>query len=204
LEHVFVETNWLVGCLAPAHHKVHAAIELLDKAKRGEVTLHLPAICIAECHRPIRDKFQVRLEADRVRKFLLWAKSNGNVEPQQEETVRRILDQMESLVKRDLERLADSLNDLLAQKGVEVFHLEEEMWLRTTELSHLGLQLQPFDQAILASILVKSEMLKKQGVNRFAFCEAIPTFSPGTRLERQRSHWRGYMMTLGFGCTEIF
>ena len=111
---------------------------------------------------------------------------------------------MESLVKRDLERLADSLNDLLAQKGVEVFHLEEEMWLRTTELSHLGLQLQPFDQAILASILVKSEMLKKQGVNRFAFCEAIPTFSPGTRLERQRSHWRGYMMTLGFGCTEIF
>jgi hypothetical protein len=178
LEHVFLETNWLVGCLAPAHHKVFAALELLERAKKGEVTLYLPAICVAECQRPIREKFQVKLEADRVRKFLLWAKSNGTVEPDQEETVRRTLDQMEALVKRDLDHLANSLKDLCAQKGVEVFHIEEEMWLRTTELSHLGLQLQPFDQAILAAILVKAEMLQKQGVDRFAFCEADSDLQP--------------------------
>jgi len=178
LEHVFVETNWLVGCLAPAHHKVFAAERLLDKAKNGEITLHLPAICVAECQRPIREKFQVKLEADRVRRFLLWARSVEAMEPDQEETVRRTLNQMEGLVKRDLARLVDTLKDLCAQKGVEIFHIEEEMWLRTTELFYLGLQLQPFDQAILASILVKDEMLQRQGVVRFAFCEADSDLQP--------------------------
>lgn len=173
-----METNWLVGCLAPAHHKVFAALGLIERAKNGEIVLHLPAICIAECQRPIRDKFQVKLEADRVRKFLLWAKSNAIMKPDEEETVRRTLDQMEGLVKRDLDRLADSLKDLCAQKGVEVFHVEEEMWLRNTELSHLGLQLQPFDQAILACILVKAEMLQLQGVVRLAFCEADSDLQP--------------------------
>lgn len=80
MEHVFVETNWLVGCLAPAHHKVPAAVELLEKAKRNEVRLYLPAICVSECKRPVCEKFQVKLEADRVRKFLLWARSNEAIE----------------------------------------------------------------------------------------------------------------------------
>jgi hypothetical protein len=178
LEHVFVETNWLVGCLAPAHQKVFAALGLLEKAKNGEIRLYLPSICIAECQRPIRDKFQVKLEADRVRKFLLWAKSNGSIEPDQEETVRRVLDRMEGLVKRDLDRLAGALNDICAQGGVEVFHIDEEMWLRNTELSHLGLQLQPFDQPILSSILVRAENLRKHGADRFAFCEADSDLQP--------------------------
>lgn len=179
MRHVFVETNWLVGCLAPAHHKISAALELLESSKSGEVRLYLPAICVAECQRPIRDKFQVKLEADRVRKFLLWARSEKVIAPSEEETVRRTLDQMEGLVKRDLDRLNEALNDVCAEGGVEVFHMEEEMWLRTTELSHLGLQ--PFDQAILGSILVKAEMLRKQGVESFAFCEADSDLQPWDR-----------------------
>jgi predicted nucleic acid-binding protein len=181
LQHVFVETNWLVECLAPAHHKEPAALDLLDKAKNGEVTLYLPSICLAECQRPIRDKFQVKPAADRVRKFLLWAKSNGTIESVQEETVRRTLVQMESLVKRDLDHLVDALKDLCCQKGVEVFHIEEDMWVRTTELSYLGLQLQPFDQAILASILIKAEKLQKQGLAGVAFCEVDSDLQPWDR-----------------------
>jgi hypothetical protein len=41
---------------------------------------------------------------------------------------------------------------------------------RCADLSHLGLQ--PFDQAIMASILVKAERLNNSGIERFAFCEA--------------------------------
>jgi hypothetical protein len=113
-----------------------------------------------------------------VRKFLLWAKSNGTIESVQEETVRRTLIQMEVLVKRDLDHLVDRLKDLCAHKGVEVFHIEEDMWVRTTELSYLGLQLQPFDQAILASILVKAEKLQKQGIVSAAFCEVDSDLQP--------------------------
>jgi predicted nucleic acid-binding protein len=156
VQYVFVETNWLVGYAAPAHQKVYAAVDLLKKANRGEIRLYLPSICLSECRRPIREKFQVRSEADRVRKFLLWAKRENIVEAATDETVRQTLDQMESLVRRDLDRLNDSLENLRSERGVEIFNLNEDMLERCAGLSHLGLQ--PFDQAIFASIIVKAEI----------------------------------------------
>lgn len=180
MQHVFVETNWLVGYAAPAHQKVYAAVDLLKKANRGEIQLYLPSICLSECRRPIREKFQVRLEADRVRKFLLWAKGENIVEAAADETVRRTLDQMENLVRRDLDRLEDSLENLRSERGIEIFNLNEDVFERCAGLSHLGLQ--PFDQAILASILVKAEILKKDGIGRFAFCEADSDLQPWDKL----------------------
>jgi hypothetical protein len=177
---VFVETNWLVGYAAPAHQKVYAAVDLLKKANRGEVQLYLPSICLSECRRPIREKFQVRLEADRVRKFLLWAKGARIVEAAVDEIVRRTLDQMESLVKSDLDRLSDSLENLRSERGIEIFNMNEDMLERCAAVSHLGLQ--PFDQAILASILVKAETLRKDGIGRFAFCEADSDLQPWDKL----------------------
>jgi predicted nucleic acid-binding protein len=176
VRHVFVETNWLVSYAAPAHQKVYAAIDLLNKANRGEVQLYLPSVCIAECRRPIREKFQVRQEADRVRRFLLWARQNDVIEVATDHVVRRTLDQMESLVKRDLDRLNDLLRELRNQPGLEIFNLSEEMLERSAELTHLGLQ--PFDQAILGSILVKAEALKKAGIEGLAFCEADSDLQP--------------------------
>lgn len=180
MEHVFVETSWLVGYAAPAHQKVYAAIELLKKANRSEVRLYIPSICLAECRRPIREKFQVRLEADRVRKFLLWAKESKIIDVASSEIVRRALDQMEGLVKHDLDQLNDLLKNLRDEPGVEVFHMDEEMYERCAGFSNLGLQ--PFDQAILASILVKAETLKRTGIERFAFCEADSDLQPWDKL----------------------
>ena len=180
MRHVFVETNWLVGHAAPAHQKVYAAVDLLRKANRGEVQLYLPSICIAECQRPIREKFQVRLEADRVRRFLLWARENQILDAGTEDVVRRTLDRMEGLVKRDLDQLSDLLRDLRNERGLEIYSLNEEMFERCSDLSFLGLQ--PFDQAILASILVKTETLKARGVECFAFCEADSDLQPWDRL----------------------
>jgi predicted nucleic acid-binding protein len=160
VQHVFVETNWLVGYAAPAHQKTYAAVRLLQKANRGETQLYIPSICLAECRRPIREKFQVRSEADRVRRFLLWAKEMKIVDAIVDETVRKTLDQMEGLVKRDLGQLDELLAGLDKERGVEIFNMNEEMVLRSVQLSYLALQ--PFDQAILASILVKAETLKKK------------------------------------------
>jgi len=41
MQHVFVETNWLHDYAAPAHHKVPDAVTLLERARRGEFTLHI-------------------------------------------------------------------------------------------------------------------------------------------------------------------
>ena len=58
--------------------------------------------------------------------------------------------------------------------------MNEDMLVRSVQLLHLGLQ--PFDQAILASILVKAETLKKNGIERFSFCEADSDLQPSDKL----------------------
>jgi hypothetical protein len=87
---------------------------------------------------------------------------------------------MEGLVKRDLGQLDELLASLDKEHGVEIFSMNEDMLVRSVQLLHLGLQ--PFDQAILASILVKAETLKKNGIERFSFCEADSDLQPSDKL----------------------
>ncbi len=141
--------------------------------------LHLPSVCITECRRPIREKFQVRPQADSVRRFLLWAKQRNLIDPNTDEVVRQTLDRMEGLVKSDLEKMDDLLEGLRKEAGLEIFGMDAAMLERSSELSNLGLQ--PFDQAILACILVKAERLRETGVERFAFCEADSDLQPWDR-----------------------
>jgi hypothetical protein len=186
MRHVFVETNWVVACAAPAHHKIPAALELLERAASGELTLHLPVICISEARRPILESFQSRNEADRVRQFLLWARDNKFVEANDEESTRRVLDQMEGRVRADLEKLDEALSSLSQAKGVATFHLSESMLERCTQLSHARLYLQPFDQAILAAILVRAEELIAQGVDQMDFCELDAHLQPWDKDSRPK------------------
>ncbi len=190
MRHVFIETNWVVAYAAPAHHKIPAALELFDRAASGEIKLHLPVICISEARRPIFERFQSRNEADRVRQFLLWARDSGMVNANEEEATRRVLDRMEGRVKADLEGLDEALNNLRAAKGVEIFNLSQKMLERCAELAHAKLDLQPFDQAILAATLVIS-------------ASWIRTFNPGTRTVVPRNHWQNCMIELGFGFMAI-
>jgi hypothetical protein len=58
---------------------------------------------------------------------------------------------MEARVKADLEKLDNSLTTLAAAQGLQIFDLNQGMLLRCTELRYSKLDLQPFDQAILAA-----------------------------------------------------
>jgi hypothetical protein len=186
MRRVFVETNWVVACAAPAHHKIPAALELLDRAASGELKLYLPAVCISEARRPIFERFQSRNEADRVRQFLLWARDHRCVDGNDEEATRRVIDQMEGRVKADLEKLDEELDNLSHAKGMETFHLSQLMLERCTELSHKKLDLQPFDQAILAAILVRAEELRTQDVDHMDFCELDSHLQPWDKDSRPK------------------
>jgi predicted nucleic acid-binding protein len=175
---VFVETNWVVAYAAPAHHRIPAALELFDRAANGEIRLYLPVICIAEARRPIFERFQSRREADRVRQFLLWGRDSGFVDAAEDEATRRVLDRMEGCEKADLERLDESFENLKAAQGIEIFDLSQEMLERCVDLSYLKLDLQPFDQAILAAILVRAEQLLAAGADDIAFCELDSHLQP--------------------------
>jgi hypothetical protein len=186
MRHVFVETNWVVACAAPAHHKIPAALDLLNRAASGELKLYLPTISISEARRPIYERFQSRNEADRVRQFLLWARDNKFVDAKDEEAARRVLDQMEGRVRTDLEKLDEELENLNVAKGVETFNLSQPMLERCAALSQAKLDLQPFDQAILAAILVRAEELLAQGVDQMDFCELDSHLQPWDKDSRPK------------------
>ena len=162
----------------PPHHRNPDALELFDRAASGEIKLYLPVICIAEARRPIFERFQSRNEADRVRQFLLWARDTCDVNAAEDEATRRVLDRMEGREKADLERLDETFDNLKAADGIEIFNLSQEMLEHGADLSYLKLDLQPFDQAILAAILVRGEQLLADGVDETAFCELDSDLQP--------------------------
>ena len=59
MRHVFVETNWVVDVLAPAHHREPSAVRLQDRAVDGELTLHVPSICFTEARKVIPNRFKI-------------------------------------------------------------------------------------------------------------------------------------------------
>jgi hypothetical protein len=50
MRHVFVETNWVFGYAAPAHHKRLDAVELLKGAGANEIRIHLPPMRLRPGH----------------------------------------------------------------------------------------------------------------------------------------------------------
>lgn len=177
MKHVFVETNWVVDCCAPAHQRSLAATRLLEGATAGTFTLHLPAPCLAEARTVIRVKFQPR-EADRLREYLKWAKANGHVDAGQVGAVRRVLEQFEQLVKRDLDNLETRLEGLKRERGLDVFALNGNMLARSVALTTEKFDLKPFDNSILAAILVRADELAKEGAVDLAFCELDGDLQP--------------------------
>lgn len=102
MPNVFVETTWVVDCFAPIHNVVPEARNLLMRAERGEIRLFLPSICITEARYPLRNKFQPRTEANRIRQFVAWATAEQTITVEQGQTVRLCLDRMEAAVRHDI------------------------------------------------------------------------------------------------------
>jgi hypothetical protein len=177
MKDVFVETNWVVDYCAPAHQRVPAAVELLKAANAGVIKLHLPSPCVSESRSVTRLRFQPR-EADSLRRYLKWARVAGHVRDVDDEATRRVLEQFEVLVKSDLDNLEKTLDGLRAEKGIEIFPLSEAMLERSLSLATEKLDLKPFDNAILAAILVRAKDLAKEGRMDMAFCELDGDLQP--------------------------
>ena len=178
MQNVFVETNWVVSCAAPANARPRDAVELADIARRGEIRLHVPSICLSEAQHPIRSKYQPRAAADSIRKYLAWASAQENWDRHEIEIVRRALDRYESQVGIELDQLQATLDELRWRPGIEVFPLDEAMLRRSVELSTQRLDLKPYDQAILAAVLIRADQLRAAGETEFCFCELDGDLQP--------------------------
>lgn len=178
MHHVFVETNWVVDYASPAHHKDPDAVGLLGRARAGELRLHVPSVCLTEARNPIMKNCQPRHEAGAIREFLKWATSTGRISAEKHRIVHEVLARFEQQVKGELAQLDRDLVALSGSHGLEVFPLNEAMLRRSTELALLDLQLGPFDQCILAAVLVRAEELWAAGERELSFCELDADLQP--------------------------
>lgn len=78
MPHVFVETNWIHGYAAPAHHRVPDAVALLERAEKGEFTLHIPNVSFMEGRHSIQAKCQPT-DTAAVHRYIRWAHSIGEL-----------------------------------------------------------------------------------------------------------------------------
>src|SRR5258708_27466370 len=179
--HIFVETNRLFAYAAPAHHQVPAAAELLDRARRGEFTVHMPNICLGEARQATLTKCQPGHEANALRRFLTWGLPAGHVTEADAATARVILSKYESSIKQDLDNLDNTLRTLAGLPCIDVFGLDDTMLDRATALALAGIAPKPFDHAILAGILVNAQRLWERGERDLSFCEADADLQPWGR-----------------------
>ena len=190
MRHVFVETNWVVDWAAPAHHRNPAAVALLERAQRGELQLHMPAICLTEARPPISLRFQPK-EAKPLRQFLKWA---AKYMPELSDDIaagRRVLDAFENTIKSGLREVGDRLDSLRETRGLEIFALDDAMLERAVELTALDMQLKPFDQAILAAILVRGDRLTADDASELAFCVLDGDLQPWTKDSKAKQPLTG-------------
>lgn len=186
MPHVFVESNWLFAFAAPAHHQVPAAAELLTRARRGDFTLHMPNVCIGEARQAIVTKCQPRKEANALRRFLSWAEPTGVVTKADAATTRAMLEKYESSVKRDLDAIDSTFQDLAGLPYLKVFGLDDEMLDLATNLALAGVAAKPFDHAILAGVLVRASRLWTAGERGISFCEGDADLQPWDKYGNAR------------------
>lgn len=175
---VLVETNWVVDVAAPAHLQSPQAIQLLRQADAGEFKLYVPAICLAEARETVPRRFTPRSRSEDFRKFVRWARDEGRVSAEDAKAAFRIFDQFDGLVANELTKVSERLDALVKHPGLSNFPLSEPMLERQVSIGAMDLSLKPYDLAVLAAVIVRSEELQQEGHPWVGFCELDSDLQP--------------------------
>ena len=176
---VLVETNWVVDVIAPAHLQSPQAIQLLQRAQAGEFKLYVPAICLTEARETVPRRFSPRSRSDDLRKFVRWATDKGRVSAEDADAARRVFAQFDGLVANELTKVSERLDELANHPSLNVFPLSEPMLERQISIGAMDdLSLKPYDLAVLAAVIVKSEELQAEGHPWVGFCELDSDLQP--------------------------
>jgi hypothetical protein len=186
MKHVFVESNWVFACCAPRHLRNPTAERLLQQARDGALVLHLPAICLREAGDAIRKKCQPRIPEE-MKDFVKGARNSGILSPPDADAFFKVVDLYYTTVAAELRALDRTLEEVQNSPGVDAFALSDEMLERAIQLRTDGPSgLKPFDESILASVLVRAHHLRASGVDDMAFCVLDGHMQPWTKEESPR------------------
>ena len=150
MSHVFVETNWVHGYAAPAHHQVPDAVALLERAKKGEFTLHIPNVSFMEGRQSIQSKCQPTDTAG-FHRYIQWAHHAGELADGQASDAHHLMEKYGQSIKKDLKAVSSTLRRIADLPCVRVFAFDDEMLDLANQLALTDAAKKPFDHAILAA-----------------------------------------------------
>ncbi|WP_445175301.1 hypothetical protein [Microcoleus sp.] len=108
-----------------------------------------------------------------------WATDEGRVSAEDADAARRVFAQFDGLVANELTKVSERLDELANHPSLNVFPLSEPMLERQISIGAMdALSLKPYDLAVLAAVIVKSEELQAEGHPWVGFCELDSDLQP--------------------------
>lgn len=158
MKHVFLETNWIVSSLAPAWFHNATATSLLQRHLDGEIQIHVPVVAIHEARKvlPTLDSKRAK-EFDQLASWVVQLKPE--LAPDLKEASEKGNNALHSFEKNWQERLLE----LCEKLDGSIFPYREAAMDLQIKLAKEPIQLDPFDQAILCSVV--SERLLSDGID---------------------------------------
>src|SRR2546427_831207 len=98
--HVFVETNWVVDIAAPVLSRNQDAMALHERARAGEVQLHLPAVCLVEARKVVATR-GVRADLNPIRSFVRDSRAEGVINAVEAEASFKLLTRFQQYVIKE-------------------------------------------------------------------------------------------------------
>jgi hypothetical protein len=185
MKHVFVETNWVFELCAPAHRSTPEAHVLAHRAQQGDLVLHVPSVSLREGGNAIRQKCQPTASKE-LREFRRWAVATDKLKATTASEADAFLNAYVASVESGMSTLDARIDAIRTLAGVDVFALDERMLDRAIALRTEVVALKPFDEAILAAVLVKAGDLKASGATELWFCDLDGDLVPVDRKRNPR------------------
>jgi hypothetical protein len=95
---------------------------------------------------------------------------------------------MENFVQNELRNMEQTLRNVSAAPGLELINYDGEMMTTACEFAFTMPELKPYDQAVLASVIVRGQRLYRSAEREMYFCELDSDLQPwdknGKSLER--------------------
>jgi hypothetical protein len=203
MKHVFVETNWVFEFCAPAHRSTPEAHALADRAAAGDLVLHVPAVSLREGANAIRQKCQPSASKE-LQEFRRWAVAHGKVTRQNDAEARVFLDAYVNSVNADMAALERRVEAISGLPGLDVFALDQRMLERAIALRAEVPTLKPFDEAILAAVLIRADQVKTDPGADLFFCDLDGDLVPVDRRGNPRKELIAVYAAVGITVRQDF
>lgn len=155
MKHVFLETNWIISFLAPAWFHDATAASLLQRHLDGAIRIYVPVVAIHEARKklPNWSPKQVK-DFDNLANWLV----QGKLELAQDlkEARERGHSALQAFEKNWQHRLLELCKTLEGS----IFPYRESSMELQIELAKKPIHLDPFDQAILCSVVSEALLIR--------------------------------------------